>query len=77
MINVPHSSWGNFWYSPRQESLYLSFVVSLTPYNHYCKIKGKTYLYSEWKDGHPLRNPSNWDDAIYLGWGYYSHSIKV
>ena len=78
----PFSMFGYFWYSKRQEQVCCSLAEG-DFYISYCSVRGKTHIYTEWKDGHPLYDPSNWPDAICLGHGYFkklcheSNELKI
>ena len=73
IIRNPSSIFGYFWYSKRQEQVdHSQGDFSRT----YCSVHGKTRIYTEWKDGHPLYDPSNWPDAICLGHGYFKNVLR-
>ncbi|MBA7646725.1 hypothetical protein ES703_54491 [subsurface metagenome] len=73
MINTSFSLFGHFWYSQKQKELGYRMGDN---WENYCKINGEIHHYSEWKDSIPLRNPSNWEDAIYLGWGFFYKHVE-
>jgi len=68
--NSPHSKFGYFWFSKEQEQV----CHSQGDFSkRFCKIGGTLFYYTEWKGGLSSYDKSNWDDAIYLGHGYFDH----
>jgi len=64
---------GFFWYSKKQKELCCLFGHT---HKNFCNIGGKIKEYMEWKSGKYLRNRCNWEDAICLGYGFFSkHEI--
>jgi len=62
------SSYGHFWYSEKQRRVG-QLLGSREGWN-YALIDGREVRYTEWTDC--TKDKSNWDDAIYLGYGRYS-----
>lgn len=58
---------GFFWYSEKQKQVYRQFGHT---YTNACNIGGKVKEYTQWMSGKYLRNPSRWEDAICLGYGF-------
>lgn len=65
---------GHFYYSEKQhrQSVEMAHRGFCSHQDNYAVIDGKTVLYSEWQSGE--NKGSNWEDAVYLGYGTYSHA---
>ena len=70
-----HFNWdGFFWYSEKKRQL----AQQHKDYHlNYCNIGGKIQPYTEWKSGRHMRKPSNWNDAICLGYGFVCHEKSI
>lgn len=61
---------GYFWFSEKQKRILPKDMVV-----NYCKINGKIFEYSEWKND---TTKSNWEDAKFLGYGeYYGNNYTL
>ena len=58
---------GFFWYSKKQKEVKHQLHCFD---NNFCNIGGEILEYTEWKSHGHLRDSSNWDDAICLGYGF-------
>ncbi len=67
-MNLKIKQDGFFWYSKKQKEIRQQLYFTG---KNFCNINGKIKEYTEKKNG---RDPSNWDDAIYLGYGFYTYS---
>jgi len=62
---------GFFWYSEKQKEVYHLFGHT---HKNFCNIGGKIKEYTECKSHGHLRDCSNYEDAVCLGYGFYTHS---
>ena len=58
---------GFFWYSVEQRHRICRFSYT---HRNYCNIGGKIQEYTQWMSGKYLRKPSNFKDAVCLGYGF-------